>query len=64
MREMEMGLKTHAVLSWISFACLILCRPMYVVLTTGSWAGEKKDGAAYVMPVWAGRMASEPIRVL
>jgi len=24
----------------------------------GPWAGEKRNGAAYVMPDWAGRMAS------
>jgi len=58
MREMGTELKTYRVPSCILFACLTLCNYAYVCFNSRALDGRKVERAAYVMPNWAGRMAS------
>jgi len=61
---MGMGLKTHAVPSWILFECLTLCTPVCVCFKSGGpWVDKKWDRAAYVMPDWEGRMAGKYLQI-
>jgi len=46
--EIDMETKTHAVPSWILFACLTLCRPMYVCFNSKG-LGQAKSGTGVPM---------------